>query len=360
MPGMREGTCQGCGLTAPIQCFYTIKGNLYCEPCSWKEERAARERGETLEKVSVVDGSVCARCKASATDAGIADFPVVKGLPLCPKCQQQIENWPYPAWLKISLAALLILLAVALVEGRKYFGIGRAMYRGERLAEEGRYAEALPLLKEADQGAPQSDRASLLLAKAALHIGDMETAHNALIRHKGGHYEITPEFTEVQSFWNRALDALEKAEKAVQLVKEDGHAAEAASLMQQAAQEYPEVPQFAMAVPYYQGGAAFERKDYDRFLKIADSLWQQYPQSLDAAANLAGALACKFAVTGDPMYRKRAEEMLEKARVLSQGNKESEASYQEYSERLRYRMNSREIISKQEYDRRFRAGKETK
>jgi len=358
MRAMREGTCKGCGLTAPIKSFYKINDDLYCEPCSWKEERAAQERGETLEKVSVVDGSVCARCRISASESGIADFPAVNGIPLCPKCQQQVEEWPYPSWLKISLAALLLLLVVALIHSRSYFRAGRNLYRGERLMEEKKFAEAIPLLKEADQTAPQSDKASLLLAKAALSIGDLETAQKALMAHGGGHYETSDEFTEVNSFWNRATGAIEKAMKARDMTSQTGHADEAVALMQQAAQEYPELPQLASVIPYFQGGAAFEHKDYDRFVQIGESLWRQDPQSPDAAANLAGALACKFAVTGDLSYRNRSEEMLEKARQLSQGDKRAEQAYQEYSERLRYRLTSREIIDKQEYDRRFRNGKE--
>jgi len=357
---MREGTCQGCGQTAPIQSFYKIKGNLYCEPCSWKEERAAQERGETLEKTSVVDGSVCARCGTSAADAGIADFPAVNGIPLCPPCQQHIQDWPYPSWLKISLAALLLLLVIALVHSRSYFRAGRMMYRGEHLMEGGKYQEAIPLLKQADEAAPQSDKAALLLAKAALHIGDLETAQRALQSHQAGHFEVTEEFTEVKSLWNRATGALEKAVKARELANQPGHADEAEALIRQAAQEYPEMPQLAAAVPYFQGGAAFEHKDYDRFVQIAESVWRQYPQSGGAAATLAGALACKYAVTGDANYRQQAEDMLEKAHQLSQGDKQAEQSYQEYSERLQYRISTREIIDKQEYDRRFRDGKETK
>ncbi|MFY9559754.1 MAG: tetratricopeptide repeat protein [Terriglobales bacterium] len=357
---MREGTCSGCGLTAPLQSFYTIKGKLYCEPCSWKEERAATERGERLEKVSVVDGSVCARCKARAEDTGSADFAVFKGIPLCPNCQQQVQDWPYPAWLKATLAGLLILLAFALVHGRQYFHAGGAMYKGEHLVEQGRYRDAVPLLKEADDLAPQSDKASLLLAKASLYTGDVYTAQKALQGHANGHYERSDEFQEVQSLWNRATSALEKAQKASELESQPGKTEEAEALIRQAAAEYPEMPQLAAAIPYYETGVAFEHKDYDRLLQIAETIWRQSPETAGAAASLAGALACKYAVTGVADYRRRSEEMLEKSRQLAQGNKEAEESYQEYAERLRHRLDSREIINKQEYDRRFRSGKGTK
>ena len=357
---MREGTCSGCGLTAPIGSFYSISGKLYCEPCSWKEERAAAERGEKLEKTSVVDGSVCARCKIRAEATGAADFPIVKGVPLCPNCQQQIQNWPYPVWLKASLAGLLILLAVALVHGRKYFHAGRVMYAGERLLKQGKYKEAEPLLKEADELAPQCDKASLLLAKAALHIGDVVTAQKALQAHDAGHYETSNESQEVSALWNRATAALEKADKAIELESQPGKAEEAEALLRQAVTEYPEMAQLATAIPYFEAGSAFNRKDYDRYLAIAEGIWKAQPNSANAAGELAGALACKYAVTGDPSYRERSEEMIAKARLLSQGDQAAEESEQEYAERLKHRMNTREIINKQEYDRRYRGGKETK
>ena len=357
---MREAKCSGCGLTAPISSFYSINGKLFCEPCSWKEERAAAERGEDLEKISVVDGSVCARCKTIAADTGSADFPVFKGIPLCPTCQQQIQNWPYPVWLKATLAGLLILLAFALVHGRKYFHIGRVMYAGEHLMKQGKYREAEPLLKEADEFAPQSDKASLLLAKAALNVGDVSTAQKALQGHAAGHYERSDDFQEVESLWNRAISALEKAQKAAELEGQPGKSEEAEALMRQATAEYPELHPLATAIPYFEAGSAFERKDYERFLAIAEGIWKAQPDSPGAASELAGALACKYAATGDPGLRTRSEEMMEKSRQLSQGDKEAEQSYQEYSERLKHRLDTREIINKQEYDRRFRSGKGTK
>jgi len=40
--------------------------------------------------------------------------------------------------------------------------------------------------------------------------------------------------------------------------------------------------------------------------------------------------------------------------VLAQRSPEDMASFTEYSERIRYRLESRQIIDKTEYDRRFR------
>ena len=50
--------------------------------------------------------------------------------------------------------------------------------------------------------------------------------------------------------------------------------------------------------------------------------------------------------------------MLARARTLAQKSADEMASFTEYAERIQYRLDSREIISKPEYDRRFRQKKE--
>ena len=350
---MLQGTCCDCGLTTSIRSFYSFNGKTYCEPCVWKASREAKERGEPSEYISLTDNSVCARCGASSGES--ADFAVVGKFPLCPSCATQVTTWPYPTWLKASLAALLILLAVALVHGRQYFHAGRSLYVGERLVDEERYSEALPYLQEALRIAPQSDKAALLTAKAALKVADIETAGKALQGHAGGTFEKAddPLFVEVNALWDRAIAAAKKAEEAAKLVQQEGHAVEAARLMHEAAASYPEARELALAAEWYDGGAAYERKDYDAFLAISQKAWKE-AQSSETAAILASAYACKYAVTGDPSYRKQSEDMLHSAGQLAQNDQKALQSYEEYSERIVYRLNSREIIDKQEYDRRFR------
>ena len=81
---------------------------------------------------------------------------------------------------------------------------------------------------------------------------------------------------------------------------------------------------------------------------------EKTPDDPAAAGAVASALACKYAVTGDPEFRKQAEQMLDKAQTLAQQSPQSKASFDEYAERIRYRLQTREIIDKEEYDRRFR------
>jgi len=351
---MRQATCSQCGLTATVRSFYSMNGKTYCEPCVWKASREAKDAGQPAEYTPMQDNSICARCGTYSGD--VADHPLVGKLRLCPNCAPQVANWPYPVWLKIALASLLALLAFALVHGRRYFHAGRTMYVGERLVRLGQYEKALPFLQETLQTAPESDKAVLLTAKAALAVGHLEIAQKAIQGHNSGHFEDAnnPDFREVKQTWDRANRAMDKAEEAVKLEQQDGHAAEAAKLMHEAATLYPESRGLSVAAEQFDEGVAFEAKDYDQFLAIANKQWQEFP-GFGTAAVVASALACKYAVTGDSKFRQQAEQMLQASHDKLGTDPAEQQSYQEYAERIHHRLDSRQIITKTEYDRRFRA-----
>ena len=351
------GVCNTCGMKSHIRSFYEMDGKTYCEPCVWAKAKEAKARGESGEYVALSDHTICARC---GLDNGTTDLQLVGNLAMCPACGGLVQSFPYPQWLKMSMVGLMLLLVAALIYDRKYFHAGREMYVGERLVEQHKYAEAIPVLQQTVDVAPNSDKAVLLLAKAALITGRADIADKALHGHDGGHFEGSEDFTEVEGMWNRAVKAFDQADAAGKLAVQDGKAAEVAHMMHEAAAEYPEAAGLALAAEAYDAGAAFEGKDYDSFARFAEQRWKATPGA-ETAGMLASALACKYAVTSDPSYRQRSEEMLTKAHDLSKGNAEEEKSYQEYADRILYRLHSKEIINTGEYNRRFRAGKaETK
>lgn len=356
---MGESNCTQCGKSFSIRSLYDLNGAAYCTSCVQDAARQTKERGQPSAYVPLINKSICARCNTYIGDAPNA--VQIGALRFCASCGPLIKDWDYPQWLKMSLAALVLLLVVALAHGQKYFHAGREMYVGERLVAKGRYTQALPHLQETLRIAPNSDKAVLLTAKAALLSGDVETAGKALQAHSGGHFEDADnkDFREVESLWNRATGALTKAEQAAKLEDEDGKEIEAARLMHEAAAAYPEHPGLAVAAEYYDSGAAFARKDYDTFVAITRKQWNEHPSAVMAAA-MASALACKFAVTGDSSFREESEEMLDKAQQMAQGDAEALKNLEEYQPRIRYRLNTRQIITKKEYDRRFRSAETSK
>ncbi len=356
---MSDTICSGCGTATPINSLYDLNDKAYCGACVKPAIEAAKAGGQPAFAYPLANKLICARCNTYLSEG--APFLQSKHLRFCEPCGAMVKDWKYPQWLRLSFVGLLVLLVVALAHGSKYFAAGKSLYVGERLVEERRYAEALPHLQKTLNIAPDSDKAALLTAKAALLSGKPEIADKALHGHNGGHFEDAskPEFQEVIGMWNRANKAFEEFEKAEKLQSEEGHEAEAAQLMHAAAADYPQFPNIALALNYYDGGVAFTKKEYDTFLSLAMKNWDLL-QSAWTALSMVSALDCKYAVTGDTQYRDRSEEMMAKARQMAAGNKEMMDRLAEFEDRHKYRLETRKIITKDEYDRRFRNTKKAK
>jgi tetratricopeptide (TPR) repeat protein len=161
---------------------------------------------------------------------------------------------------------------------------------------------------------------------------------------------------DVQALVDRVRAAVAKAQEANALFQKGEHD-KAAQLMDEAAQQYPEAAELRMGADYFAGYVAFDRKDYDQYLRLAEASLPRAPDNMLVVFWVANALAAKFAVTGDASYRKRAEEVLAKAHTMTPADPEAQAGYEKIAARIRYRMDSREIIPQEEYERRLASGK---
>jgi hypothetical protein len=349
---MSQVACCECSKTVSGGEAYELNGKVYCGPCVQAAAGRAKAAGQPVSVTRYADKSICARCNTYVgAEGGIA----LGNARLCLACSERVQDWPYPQWLKLSLAGLLLLLVFALVHGRKYFQAGKDLYRGEQLVEKGQFKNALPFLKATMKLAPNSDKGALLTAKAALLSGEVQTAAQVLEGHNNGRFENTdkPEFQEVKRLWSNANAAFDKLDKAAKLEAQDGNEVEAAKLAHEAVAIYPQLPLANILLDEYDGGVAFAKKDYDTFLALAERDWNLLPDSRSAAM-MSSALACKYAVSGDATYRQRSEEMLAKAKELVNGDKQNLERLAEFEERNRFRLESRQIITKSEYNRKFR------
>ncbi len=346
---MLQGKCQQCGATGALNTFKGVDEQLLCPRCAQQSAERAKAQRQSLEVVDILDPTVCYQCH---TDNGSQELPLLGGLPFCSRCREALYERPFPQWLRLSLVGLLALLAFALVHGKPFFQAGRDLVLSERLVNARHYAEAIPGLKATLALAPDCEKCALLLAKADLLSGDAQDAEKVLSNHRGGRFEKSDLAEEVQRIFRRASQAFNKSSQAGKLYQ-DKKWDEAARLMREATQLYPESPLLAEGLDTAQGAAAFDHKDFDGFLKIAERGFQAHPDSTDHAGMVASALACKYAVTGDPSFRTRSEEMLAKARQLAAASPADQAREKEFEERTRYRLDSREIIDPGEYNRRF-------
>jgi len=116
----------------------------------------------------------------------------------------------------------------------------------------------------------------------------------------------------------------------------------------------PNDPEYTMALLQAESGLAYEQRDYDRFLEAEETLAKRQPDDPIAALGVASAHACKYAVTGDATPRTLAERQIEAASKMKGADG---PAFAEYLDRIRYRLETREIISRNEYRRRFPNGR---
>src|SRR3974390_1096434 len=268
---MSQITCGVCSKELSAAEAYQLNASVYCDACIKPAIKESLQRNQPAHAIRLSDQSNCARCNTYSST-----LLEVGPLRMCHPCAALVSDWPYPQWLKLSLLGLCLLLAFALLHGRKYFEAGKNLYRGEQLVEKGQYRKALKYLKESLRIAPESDKGVLLTAKAALLSGDVETAQKALNGHNDGKFEDAnkPEFIEVENLWNHALTALDKLKRAANLYNQGGHEAEAVKLVHEAASEYPQLQGIQTAVDQVDAAYAFQTKDYDRFMGIAKKEWE--------------------------------------------------------------------------------------
>ncbi len=295
---MRMATCEACGVRHPLAETIAVQDKTLCQACA---EEFARQRGGSDDLARQVDPTICANCGA---DNGEQPHELLVGLPACGTCIAYYRNRPFPGWVRVGFAALLALVIVSLVWNWRFFQAYFEVKAAFATVEKGDFS-----------GAARNASA------AAAHVPEV------------------PDLQEFASFFEGLLclqeDQCEKAEvcfgRCTHMPPDFG----VQQLRQQAAL-----------------GAAFKRKDYDRFLQLAEQMAHEQPNNPVFQAQVASALACQYAVRGDPDLRRRAEAKLEAAKKI--GNEALQES--RYEERIRHRLETREVISGKQFMERFPNG----
>jgi len=338
---MDSAKCAKCGNEFPVSGMTRLDGQRYCAICG-EQVMEDLQKPEPLQAAPVADG--CIVCGMGGP------FQNVGGAAVCTGCAEKVYNRPFPGWLKSSLVVSVVLLVFALAHGAKYFRTGRELYRGENAVRAARFEDAAKALKPVVAFAPECKKCALLYAKAALQLGDPNEAYEAT---NGKNFDDDELFEEVKGAFarfDRAAKMLDDAEKQA----DAGDEVAALKSLEAAKQEYPQLRSYDSFESGIRISAAFVRKDYDKFLELEQLEAKGHPESPVAQAGVASALACKYAVTGDAKYAQDAKAALELSRNLTGTDAESQTGFKEYAERIEYRLKTREIINKAEYDRRFR------
>ena len=96
-------------------------------------------------------------------------------------------------------------------------------------------------------------------------------------------------------------------------------------------------------------GAAFDKKDYSEFLNISLQKQQSDPNEPMTLAQVSSAYACVYAADGHEENKHKSLDCLTQAeRIYGQSIPEE---FTEYKERILYRLQTRQILTKEEYQR---------
>jgi tetratricopeptide (TPR) repeat protein len=324
----------------PAATTFVVNGRVLCTPCADKTVIEIQKAKGALEVLRGNDPTICFKC---AADFGSTELPLSAGMHACENCRNQMLNFEYSAWLKIAFAALLLLLGVALVHGRSYFAAGRSYYRAKKLLESGHPLEAVLHFQKALESGTTSADVLQNTALAYLRAGMPEEAYKLV---EGRTFEKTELFRSVEAEFNRWVQASEKANNAAQLYKEKKYR-EAAKSMHEAAAAYPELPSLADSADRLDYTVLFDAGDYDGLVNLSEKLWARN-HTYESAAGLAGAYACRYAVTGDDEIKRKATHMMDSARSLAK-SKDDQDDLSEWQPRFDHRIQTRRILTREQY-----------
>jgi tetratricopeptide (TPR) repeat protein len=284
---------------------FSVKENTLCQKCADQfvsEHDVTHTRGEITR---LVDPTVCTKC---AKDCGDQELPTIAKLPVCETCDNHFRNRPFPGWLKISFIAFLLVAVAAFVYNLRFF------------------------LAYVD----------IVHANRELRSGKVEQG----IAHFASAAERIPEIPQ--------LAVVPNLYRAEMLAMDDKYDEAMARIQKSRSYAPPNMRQaFQEAELHVQLGRAFEKKDYDAFLDVAQQMNKLAPDKYNTLGSLASAYACKYAATGDTQFREQALQYLEKAKA----SKGPEAAVvEDFENRIQHRLQTREVISRKEFKQRFPNG----
>ena len=296
---MLKVKCSVCGKILPMKDTSKTDDRILCANCY--EKLTSTQETVASEFRYQVDPTICGRC---GLDNGSSPLPTLSNQPMCQQCIDYLRNRPFPSWIKISFAGLIIFVVLAAVWNMRFF----LAWKDSKAAFE---------LMGQDMG------------QAAER---MRTARSRV-----------PESSDLQtlSFFFDGIVYLQQDKSK-----------EAFASFQQCKHKLPDTFGVDILILQASAGVNFETKDYDGFVVVAKEMTVKKPDDHFSYAMLASAYACKYAVTSDTAFREQAMAALDRARTMSG----SDPSFKEYEQRILHRLNTKEILSPQEFHRRFPNG----
>jgi hypothetical protein len=294
-------TCSYCH-KSDVQLNKSIKidEKPYCSDCISAVFTEDELKSKRIEKE--FDPTVCFSCGKDFDDTilnRISDYPV------CLACEQSIKNKAFPKWVKAFFIGVLTLVAFSFFSNYRFIEAYSNLKKSSRALEEKDYKTAADEFKSAHDNIPEINE-----------IGALASFYNGInLLNDDKSTEALAEFIACKDFVPRDL-------------------------------------QIENYITQAEMGSGFDTKNYHLFLNAAKKNLQIDTTIAMSWAGVASAYACLYGSSKTDSIKVFYDYYLGKSLSLNDTTKE----FSNYINRLRYRFATGDILTKEEFDKKFPYG----
>ena len=257
--------------------------------------------GEENIKPESTSGTVCAFCKTDYK------YPLdrLSVYPICPTCKVELDKKIFPLWVKLFFAGVIVLVIFSVIWNWRFFESYSDFKNGMKAAYQ-------------EKDAP---RAASLLTKASKEVPE---AHDLA--------SMANYFTGIDLLTkDRSTEALTAFNKC------DG---------------LPPEMHLNQLVLQAEIGSGYDKGDYKLFLTASKAFLALDTTQSQSWAGVASAYACLYAQSNQDSLKRLSLQYFHKAKSMD----DTSAAAKEFYGRILYRLDTRQIIKKDEYDKKFPNG----
>jgi hypothetical protein len=298
---MRTVKCEKCGQERGMNDTVRVFEQTLCRECG--EEALAGRKDLPADAVEAhVDPTVCYHC---GEDNGNEPLETLATLPTCRQCADTFRNRPYPPWVKGFFAALAVVVIVALVWNMRFAAAYWQLRGLGKVMEGGDIQKGAAMMASISDKVPES-----------------------------------PFFADLASYFKGAA------------LMDENKPQEALAAFESCGSSLPAEYKVGQQITSAKIAIAFDKGEYDRFLELAMKLHSEEPSHPMHLGQVGSAYACKYAQAGNEEFKQKAFEYVEKAK------QEPVEGFDvaEYEQRIMHRLETREIIDRDEFLKRFPDG----
>ena len=299
---MQTIACSCCNnISVPKSTSMKIDGEVYCANClelNFPYEENVKDK--TIEKL--IDKTVCSFCNK---DNGSIELNTIGNSPVCEDCETRIKNLTFPNWVKGFFALIVLIVVFAFFWNWKYYDAYNDFKAANISIKEGNYSNASILMRNASEKVPE--------------VAELKT---------------------LSTYYN-GLNFLTKDKSEEALVE-----------FNKCKQDLPDDYNINDLILQATMGATFDKKDYEGFLSASKESLKLDSLTALSWARLASAYACIYASNGDDSSKTLANNSLTHAKSIDSISKEMN----DYYKKIEYRIYSRQILSTEDYNKKYPNG----